>query len=54
MDLRDAARDLVADYSHGMRKKLSLSAATDEVYAKNDGASNTDVRLDFGLTYYIP
>ncbi len=27
MDLRDAARTLVADYSHGMRKKLALSAA---------------------------
>jgi ABC-2 type transport system ATP-binding protein len=27
MDLEDAARELVADYSHGMRKKLSLAAA---------------------------
>lgn len=27
MDLRDAARTLVADYSHGMRKKLALAAA---------------------------
>jgi ABC-2 type transport system ATP-binding protein len=27
MDLRQAAGDLVADYSHGMRKKLSLAAA---------------------------
>ncbi len=27
MDLRDAARTLVTDYSHGMRKKLALSAA---------------------------
>src|ERR1044072_3386177 len=27
MDLRQAAGDLVADYSHGMRKKISLAAA---------------------------
>ena len=27
MDLRKAANDLVADYSHGMRKKIALSAA---------------------------
>jgi ABC-2 type transport system ATP-binding protein len=27
MDLQDAAKSLVADYSHGMRKKLALSAA---------------------------
>jgi ABC-2 type transport system ATP-binding protein len=27
MDLRAAAGDLVADYSHGMRKKISLAAA---------------------------
>ena len=27
MDLTGAARDLVADYSHGMRKKLALAAA---------------------------
>jgi ABC-2 type transport system ATP-binding protein len=27
MDLRGAANDLVADYSHGMRKKIALSAA---------------------------
>jgi ABC-2 type transport system ATP-binding protein len=27
MDLRHAAGDLVADYSHGMRKKISLAAA---------------------------
>src|SRR6185295_3230160 len=27
MDLRHAAGDLVADYSHGMRKKISLVAA---------------------------
>ncbi len=27
MDLRSAANDLVADYSHGMRKKIALSAA---------------------------
>jgi ABC-2 type transport system ATP-binding protein len=27
MDLAPAARDLVADYSHGMRKKLALAAA---------------------------
>jgi ABC-2 type transport system ATP-binding protein len=27
MDLRSAAGDLVADYSHGMRKKISLAAA---------------------------
>jgi ABC-2 type transport system ATP-binding protein len=27
MDLKSAAADLVADYSHGMRKKISLAAA---------------------------
>jgi ABC-2 type transport system ATP-binding protein len=27
MELRKAANDLVADYSHGMRKKIALSAA---------------------------
>jgi ABC-2 type transport system ATP-binding protein len=27
MELRNAANDLVADYSHGMRKKIALSAA---------------------------
>jgi len=27
MDLTSAANDLVADYSHGMRKKIALSAA---------------------------
>jgi ABC-2 type transport system ATP-binding protein len=27
MDLRGAANDLVADYSHGMKKKIALSAA---------------------------
>ncbi|MFQ5720008.1 MAG: ABC transporter ATP-binding protein [Acidobacteriota bacterium] len=27
MDLRDAARSLVIDYSHGMRKKLALASA---------------------------
>ena len=34
--------------------KLELCAATDKIYPKKDGADSTDVRVEFGMSFYIP
>jgi ABC-2 type transport system ATP-binding protein len=57
MDLRAAAGDLVADYSHGMRKKLSLAAALlpaprllflDEPFEGIDAVASTQIKEILG------
>ncbi len=34
--------------------RLELSAATDKIYPKKDGADSTDVRIEFGMSFYFP